>query len=211
LIVEVGRWVLREACKQAVVFGLAEKEMYLSVNVSARQFDDDTFRNDVKQALEESGLPPERLVLEVTETAIMRDPMSTAHRLGLIKQLGVSVAVDDFGTGYSSLSYLREFPIDILKIDRSFIASMEDSSESIALVRTLVNLGRELGLQTLAEGIEQHAQFSRLQDENCDAGQGYIFARPLDSDDIMRFLADEAAHRAAAAAGEGDVVPTDVS
>jgi diguanylate cyclase (GGDEF)-like protein len=211
LIVEVGRWVLREACKQAVVFGLAEKEMYLSVNVSARQFDDDTFRNDVKQALEDSGLPPERLVLEVTETAIMRDPMSTAHRLGLIKQLGVSVAVDDFGTGYSSLSYLREFPIDILKIDRSFISSMEDSNESIALVRTLVNLGRELGLQTLAEGIEQHAQFSRLQDENCDAGQGYIFARPLDSDDVMRFLADEAAHRAAAAAGEGDAVPTDVS
>jgi EAL domain-containing protein (putative c-di-GMP-specific phosphodiesterase class I) len=106
----------------------------------------------------------------------------------VIKELGVGVAIDDFGTGYSSLAYLRQFPVDILKIDRSFVTPITDSAESKVLLHTLVQLGQQLGLKTLAEGIEQHEQFWQLQDEHCDSGQGFIFARPLASDDVEGFL-----------------------
>ena len=128
-------------------------------------------------------------MIEITETAIMRDaerdrPPARAS----VKALGVGIAIDDFGTGYSSLAYLRQFPVDILKIDRSFITPITDSAESRALLHTLVQLGKQLGLKTLAEGIEQHEQFCQLQDEQCDSGQGFMFARPLAADDVDEFL-----------------------
>jgi EAL domain-containing protein (putative c-di-GMP-specific phosphodiesterase class I) len=192
MIVEVGRWVLREACTRAVEWGLAERGMYVSVNVSARQLDDANFPRDVEAILRETGAKPEMVVLEVTETAIMRDAAATALHLAEIKRLGVSLAIDDFGTGYSSLGYLRQFPLDILKIDRSFVASMTDSKESAALLRTLVQLGKHLGLKTLAEGVEQYEQFCQLQDEECDSAQGYMFARPLSIAAVEDFLANVA-------------------
>ena len=119
----------------------------------------------------------------------MHDAEMTARQLRIVKTIGVGIAIDDFGTGYSSLSYLRQFPVDILKIDRSFITPIADSIESKALLHTLVQLGKQLGLKTLAEGIEQHEQFCQLQDEQCDSGQGFMFARPLGAGDVENFLA----------------------
>jgi len=190
LIVDVGRWVIEEACRQAQEWHLADRDMYVSVNVSARQLDGDHLVRDLARALEATGLPPAALVIELTETAIMHDAEATALQLGAIKRLGVSVAIDDFGTGYSSLAYLRQFPVDILKIDRSFVSSISDSAESSALIRTLVQLGKQLGLKTLAEGIEQQDQFSQLQQEQCDSGQGFMFARPLMADAVETFFAE---------------------
>ncbi len=190
LIIDVGRWVIEEASRQAQEWQLGERDMYVSVNVSARQLDGDHLVRDLSNALATTGLPPSALVIELTETAIMYDAEATARQLRAIKDLGVGVAIDDFGTGYSSLAYLRQFPVDILKIDRSFVSAITDSVESSALIRTLVQLGKQLGLKTLAEGIEQHDQFCQLQQEQCDSGQGFMFARPLAAGDVETFLAD---------------------
>jgi len=187
-IVEVGRWVLQEACRQAARWRLPERDMYVSVNVSARQLDDQLLVDDLRRALTSAGLDGSALVIEITETAIMRDAELTARQLEVIKALGVGIAIDDFGTGYSSFAYLRQFPVDILKIDRSFVTPIADSSESKVLLHTLVQLGKQLGLKTLAEGIEQHEQFWQLKDEHCDSGQGFIFARPLEVDAVEDFL-----------------------
>jgi diguanylate cyclase (GGDEF)-like protein len=188
-IVEVGRWVLREACRQAAEWRLPERNIYVSVNVSARQLDDEHLVEDLCGALDSAGLDPTALVVEITETAIMRDATATARQLRAVKSLGVSVAIDDFGTGYSSVAYLQQFPVDILKIDRSFVTPITESTESKALLHTLVQLGKQLGLKTLAEGIEQHDQFCQLQEEQCDSGQGFMFARPLAAAAVEDFLA----------------------
>ena len=119
------------------------------------------------------------LILEVTESSLMRDSVATVARLNQLKQLGVKVAIDDFGTGYSSLAYLRQFPVDVLKIDRSFVADMSRSPDAAALIHTLIELGHTLGLQTLAEGIETHEQLEGLRAEGCDHGQGFLFSGPV--------------------------------
>jgi EAL domain-containing protein (putative c-di-GMP-specific phosphodiesterase class I) len=191
-IVHVGSWILTEACRQAVEWNLPDRNIYVSVNVSARQLDDQNLVENLRRTLTETGLDPSALVIEITETAIMRDADATARQLTAVKALGVSVAIDDFGTGYSSLAYLRQFPVDILKIDRSFITPISGAAgatESKALLHTLVQLGKQLGLKTLAEGIEEHEQFSHLQAEECDSGQGFIFARPLAAGAVEDFLA----------------------
>jgi EAL domain-containing protein (putative c-di-GMP-specific phosphodiesterase class I) len=143
---------------------------------------------DVSGALQASGFDARSLIVEITETAIMRNVATVVTRLVALKDTGVRIAIDDFGTGYSSLAYLQQFPVDTLKIDRSFISTMADSPESGALIRTLVQLGKTLGLETLAEGIEESAQYSQLERDNCDSGQGYLYARPLDADAVEAFL-----------------------
>jgi diguanylate cyclase (GGDEF)-like protein len=188
LIVPIGRWVLREACRQAAAWLADGHPLGVSVNVSARQLDTDGLVEDVAVALTESGLPPGMLTVEVTESAIMADTSATVRRITMLKDLGVRVAIDDFGTGYSSLAYLQQFPVDQLKIDRSFIAAMDDSPEAATLIHTLVQLGRALGIETLAEGIEEVAQRDQLQAEHCDYGQGYLFARPLVAEAIVPFV-----------------------
>ncbi len=142
----------------------------------------------VREALALSGLEPGFLTLEITETTLMRDADATSRRLRILKDIGVRIAIDDFGTGYSSLAYLRQFPVDALKIDRSFITGIADSSESGALIHTLIQLGKTLHLETLAEGIEEQTQLQRLQREQCDTGQGFLFARPLDVAAMEQFL-----------------------
>jgi diguanylate cyclase (GGDEF)-like protein len=188
LIVSVGAWVLQEACRQGALWQHAGHRFTVSVNVSARQLERDRIVDDVHNSLQASGFAPEMLLLELTETMFMDDVDETITRLGLLKALGVRIAVDDFGTGYSSLSYLRKFPIDVLKIDRSFVSCIADSAESSALVHTLVQLGKVLNLETIAEGIEDDDQRLRLQAENVDTGQGFLFARPLDVAAVNRFL-----------------------
>ncbi len=180
LIVEIGTWVLREACRQGALWHAAGFPIKMSVNVSARQLDTDAFVDEVRDALCDSGFDPTALVVEVTETALMRDARETVRRLTAIKELGVRIAIDDFGTGYSSLAHLRQFPVDALKIDRSFITGVTRNQEGEALIHTLVQLGKALSIETLAEGIEQQHELSLLQGEQCDSGQGFLFAKPLD-------------------------------
>jgi EAL domain-containing protein (putative c-di-GMP-specific phosphodiesterase class I) len=154
----------------------------VSVNVSGRQLDDDAVVQDVSDALLSSGLDATSLIIEITETALMRHADSTAQRLQVVKDLGVRIAVDDFGTGYSSLAYLQRFPVDCLKIDRSFTSTITTSAGSKALVGTLVQLGKNLGLKTLAEGVETFGQMDHLRDAHVDEAQGFLLSRPLDPD-----------------------------
>jgi diguanylate cyclase (GGDEF)-like protein len=188
LIVPIGRWVLAEASRQAALLRRRGHTIGMAVNVSARQLDDDSLIEDVRRTLEDSGLDPGALTLEVTETTLMRDADATATRLVQLKQLGVLIAIDDFGTGYSSLAYLRQFPADVLKIDRSFVSGIATSDESVALIHTLVQLGKALHIETLAEGIEDQAQLEALQREHCDHGQGFLFSRPLEVEALEQFL-----------------------
>jgi len=194
LIVPIGRWVLAEACERVSAWREQGHQLTVSVNVSGLQLDRDELVDDVKHALGQAALDPDALTIEITETTLMRDPDATARRLTALKQLGVHVAIDDFGTGYSSLAYLRKFPIDALKIDRSFINTIASSRESTALIHTLVQLGKSLGIQTLGEGIEEQDQLDHLQREHCDYGQGFLFARPLDADAVDAFLRTETPH-----------------
>jgi diguanylate cyclase (GGDEF)-like protein len=181
LIVPLGRWVVREACAQAVAWWHNlpdEHRMSIAVNVSGKQLQDATFVPDVAAALADSGLPPARLVLEITETVIMHRAEVMVQRLQELKDLGVHLAIDDFGTGYSSLSYLQQFPIDIIKIDKAFIEGMERDPAGAALTRTIIGLGWTLGLSTIAEGIEHASQRAALAELGCVMGQGFLFARP---------------------------------
>ncbi len=188
LIVEVGRFVLDEACRQASRWHAGGLAISIAVNVSARQLEAGSLVADVGSALERSALDPHVLVLEVTESALMADVTRNAARLDRLKSLGIRVAVDDFGTGYSSLAYLQKFPVNILKIDRSFVNALGDSAQSAALVHAMVQLGDALGLETLAEGIEDEAQLQALRGEACRSGQGFWFSRPLRADDAEAFL-----------------------
>jgi len=188
LIVEVGRWVLTEACRQGARWHEGGHPIGVAVNVSAKQLERDDIVTDVREAISRSGLAPNALTLEITETALMRNAEQTARRLRAIKELGVRIAIDDFGTGYSSFAHLKQFPIDALKIDRSFISQLSENPEGETLLRTLVQLGKALSMETLAEGIELHDQLSLLQEECCDSGQGYLFARPLSVSDTEAFL-----------------------
>jgi diguanylate cyclase (GGDEF)-like protein len=178
---EVGHWVLRQACRQMAAWQACGDTLDLSVNVSGAQFDSDAIVDEIRDALAGSGLAPTSLIVEVTETTLMRSAEDAARRLRAIKDLGVKIAIDDFGTGYSSLAYLQQFPVDCLKIDRMFTNAIASSPESNALIRTLVQLGRDLGLRTLAEGVETPGQLDRLRGEHVNEVQGFLLSRPLDA------------------------------
>jgi diguanylate cyclase (GGDEF)-like protein len=188
LIVEIGRWVANEACMQATAWRDRGIEIVMAVNVSARQLDEASFADEIRQILTETGMDPGALVLEITETSLMRDPETADTLLQGLKALGVRIAIDDFGTGYSSLAYLRQLPVDTIKIDRSFIASLGASHDATAMVNTLVELGRSLRITTLGEGIEDEAQLQLLRRAHCDLGQGFLYARPLPIEQIDELL-----------------------
>jgi diguanylate cyclase (GGDEF)-like protein/PAS domain S-box-containing protein len=181
LILPIGRWVLEEACRTATrwQFGSAKGPLTVAVNVSAVRFRHPGFVEELNEVLTITGLPASRLVLEITESMLVRDPELVAARLEELKRLGVGLAIDDFGTGYSSLSYLRDFPIDILKVDKAFIESVALNAEESALARAIIKLGHTLGLKVVAEGVEEGIQASALQALGCEYGQGYLFAKPL--------------------------------
>jgi diguanylate cyclase (GGDEF)-like protein len=193
LIGPLGRWVLDEACRSAAAWPApAGEPLGVAVNVSGRQLDDPSFPSYVAAALAESGLAPERLTLEITESALMRDTDAALATLGALKTLGVRLAVDDFGTGYCSLRYLQRFPIDVLKIDKSFVDGIAHDAHDAALARTIVSLAEQLHLHTVAEGIEHPEQRERLRAMGCEVGQGYLFARPLDGAALRAWLAQTA-------------------
>jgi len=190
MIVEIGKWVLEEACLQGAAWRAGGYEIGMAVNVSGRQLDTDQVVTEIGEALTHSGLDPAALTIEITETTLMRNIEETTRRLTEIKRLGVRIAIDDFGTGYSSLAHLQRFPVDALKIDRSFILGLKHNKEGETLIRTLVQLGKSLAIETFAEGIEQQQELSLLRGEDCDSGQGFLFARPLDVAATEKFLKD---------------------
>jgi EAL domain-containing protein (putative c-di-GMP-specific phosphodiesterase class I) len=207
LIVKLGAWVLEEACRQAVAwkqeFG-TDAPRTMNVNLSARQLQDDGLVASVAEILERTGVRPEHVVLEITESAVMADAEAMIARLHELKALGVRLAIDDFGTGYSSMAYLVQFPIDVLKIDRSFVSGVGVDQQKMGIVRTIVELGRILDLQTVAEGIEEIAEVEELRDLECELGQGYWFSRPLSVDAAVAMLTEQAARRRR---GEFTLVP----
>ena len=189
VIVDLGRWVLRTACHQIVQWRREHPALKLSVNVSGRQLTDGHLAGDLESILVETGLEPGALTLELTESVLMDDPVQSLTRLQELKRIGVLLALDDFGTGYSSLAYLHRFPVDELKIDKSFVDKIGSSEADLAIVRVVVELARILHLTTTAEGVETPEQAELLTSVGCTLGQGYLFARPLTKDDIPEFLA----------------------
>lgn len=187
-IVEVGGWVLHEACAQMATWHQRGHRLDLSVNVSTRQLDDDDIVDRVAAALGASGLAASSLIVEITETGLMRRPAVAGQRLQALRGLGVRVAVDDFGTGYSSFAYLRELPLDSLKIDRQFVTSIGSSAEALALLSTLARLGRQLGLSVLAEGVETVEQLDALRRQRVDHVQGFLLSPPLAACDLELLL-----------------------
>ena len=187
LIVPIGRWVLREACRQAKAWQ-SVWPLVVSVNLSARQFQHPGLLEDVASALRDSGLAPDLLKLEVTESVAMDAGVGTIQTFQALRGLGARLAIDDFGTGYSSLAYLKRFPVDTLKIDRSFVNGVAEDEQDAAIVRSVVALARTLGMRVTAEGIETAEQLEALRGMACDDGQGYLFARPAASEAITSLL-----------------------
>jgi diguanylate cyclase (GGDEF)-like protein/PAS domain S-box-containing protein len=186
---QLGRWVLREACRQNQKWrDLGLKPMVVSVNVSPHQFRQERFVEDIESALAESGLEPSQLEIEITENMVVRDEEHMIDSLERIKSLGVAIAIDDFGTGYSNLGYLHRFPIDRLKLDRSFVRDLGTSLDDTTVIRAIIALGHNLGLSVTAEGVETERQLELLAQHACDEIQGYCFARPMPGSEIAAFL-----------------------
>jgi diguanylate cyclase (GGDEF)-like protein len=198
LIVPIGRFVLREACRQAAEWAPTTPGLRIFVNLSTRQLADPDIVNDVCDALEDAGLNPNHLTLEVTETAMMRDIDEARETLYALKALGVDIAIDDFGTGFSSLSYLRQLPIDVLKIAKPIIDAICESSEDSAFVKGIIELGHVVGLQVVAEGVEQVEQYAHLVAMGCDFVQGYYYAPSMEPSEMAEILRTPAVPEVAA-------------
>lgn len=193
LIVPINEWVIREACRQATQWradGLPP--MRMAVNLSPVQFQRQTLPYFVARALADSGLDPQLLDLELTETIVLSDADAVAVQLQHLRELGVLVSIDDFGTGFSSLSYIKRFPVDRLKIDQFFIRDLETDPSDCAIVRAIISLAHTLGLRVVAEGVETRDHLARLKEEGCDEGQGYLFAKPMPAEELPVFLNDRA-------------------
>jgi diguanylate cyclase (GGDEF)-like protein len=195
LIAPIGRWVLERACRQAGEWAAAGHPINLAVNVSAQQLGRRGLTDDVERALEEAGLDPSLLTLEITETTLTGDVAAAAEHLKTIKQLGVKVAIDDFGTGYASLSQLQRMPVDILKVDKSFVAALASDDRGRCLLDAIVGVGRALSLSVIAEGVERDAQLSVLREMGCEMAQGLLLGEPDGPELIARVLAVENARR----------------
>ena len=195
LILPIGHWVLVTACRQAKEWLDAGTDIgEMAVNISAHQFRQPEFAESVRQVLSDTGLSGERLELEITESAVMSSADTAIQTLHQLKAMGVKLAIDDFGTGYSSLSYLRRFPVDRLKIDRSFVTDIDSDVDAASLVTAIITLGRSLGLRLVAEGVETSGQADFLRDQSCERVQGFHFYRPSSAEDALKILQKEHEH-----------------
>ena len=193
----LGEWVLRCACHQMKAWldeGLPS--LQLSVNLSGHQLREGDFSAAVEAVLEETGLPPALLQIELTESGVITQDAATVSQLQRLKGLGVSIAIDDFGTGYSALGYLRRFPVDVIKIDRSFVAAISASPDDADFVSAVIAMARRLKLTVVAEGVETKEQLSFLKANACDLAQGFLFSKPLPPEEFRRLLSTEASRAA---------------
>jgi EAL domain-containing protein (putative c-di-GMP-specific phosphodiesterase class I) len=191
-IVPIGRWALREVCRQTQIWLDASiAPMPVAINVSAVELRSKGFVQSVRAILKETGMDPGLLEFELTETALMQDSASTVTVLDALRDMGVQLTLDDFGTGYSSLSYLNRFPIDALKIDKSFVRGLCTDAGDANIVSAVINMGKSFGLKVIAEGVETREQFLRLQAQQCAEGQGYYFQRPLAASEFTKLLGSD--------------------
>jgi diguanylate cyclase (GGDEF)-like protein len=192
LIVPIGMWILKRACRQLAKWqwqSPANRQLFMSVNLSSKQLAQSALVDQIRDTLEETHVDPRHLKLEITESAVMENAETAAQLMRRLKALGVQLSIDDFGTGYSSLGYLHRFPVDILKVDRSFIGRIGEAAENIEIVRTIVSLAENMGMQVVAEGVETLSQLRQLRRLNCQYGQGYLFSRPVDAASIDAWIA----------------------
>jgi EAL domain-containing protein (putative c-di-GMP-specific phosphodiesterase class I) len=198
-IVPIGRWVLREGCRQARAWQNAGlPRVRIAINISAVELRAKDFVAGVHAILTETGLEPRYLELELTETFLMQDSKSTAAVLHALKNVGVTLALDDFGTGYSSLSYLKRFPIDTLKIDRSFVRDLTTDADDASIVSAVISMGKSLHMRVVAEGVETREQLAFLQEQGCPEGQGYYFSKPVVAGELTQLLGRRVAETALA-------------
>jgi diguanylate cyclase (GGDEF)-like protein len=191
LIVNIGEWVLKEACTQIKTWHDSVKTpISMAVNISIKQFDDPRFFSILKKIIDRSGINPQLLTLELTESLLMQDVENKIKLMKKIKDTGVKLSIDDFGTGYSSLSYLRKLPVDELKIDRSFIMDIPENADSRAIASSVIYISHSLGLTTIAEGVETREQLRFLQQELCNQYQGFLFSKPVPADELFALLPD---------------------
>jgi predicted signal transduction protein with EAL and GGDEF domain len=188
LIMPLGAWVMRKACGDAAGW---PADKLIAVNLSPAQFRHADLAREILNILRETGLPAERLEIEITESLLIDDPERTLATLQVLKEAGVRISLDDFGTGYSSLSYLQRFPFDKIKIDRSFVSQMEANPDSMSIVRAVIALGKAMRIKITAEGVETEAQLGLLQQENCDLVQGYLLGRPMAKESLGLLLAPD--------------------
>jgi EAL domain-containing protein (putative c-di-GMP-specific phosphodiesterase class I) len=189
LILPIGEWILLSACREAMAWreaGLGECKV--SVNISARQFQQEDLADRLSRALEHSGIPAHLLTVEITESMMLADSREVLSKLQQIKSLGVTLSVDDFGTGYASLSYLKSFPVDMLKIDRSFISGIDNNPDDATLAEAIISMGHSLGQTIVAEGVETEAQMEFLISHGCDFAQGFLFSKPVTAEAFRELL-----------------------
>jgi EAL domain-containing protein (putative c-di-GMP-specific phosphodiesterase class I) len=206
LIIPLGEWVLRQACSQCRLLNERAEQaepLTVSVNMSGRQLLLPEIVQIVATALAETGLAPKLLILEITESVLVHNDTETVERLWGLKKIGIQLAIDDFGTGYSSLAYLQRFPVDILKIDKSFTERLGTGRDESPLSRAVVSLGNTLNVRTIAEGIETPEQWARLKTLGCELGQGYLIARPMTAAGLEGFLIESEMENSVAAEPSG--------
>jgi EAL domain-containing protein (putative c-di-GMP-specific phosphodiesterase class I) len=191
LIVPIGQQALALACRDMRAWCEAHRDsgaLSVSVNLSARQFGQHELQQRIRETVEQSGINPANLRLEITESMVMRDPDASARVLAGLREMGIRISMDDFGTGYSSLMYLHRLPLDALKIDRSFVTGMENQPDKFEIVRTTIALAHSLGLEVVAEGVERMEQMELLRGLGCEYGQGYLFSKPVNEDAVRALL-----------------------